>query len=150
MGKPQQHTFQTNYSTEYNPVTQAFQAEDIYNVLQHVSSNRRTMNPQIFGSSMFTRDVEGGEYAQFYSHEEEKYFYEIDQDLKYLESLEASNPAESTKTTDECSSAEWSIHTEAANSNINLTTQTRATDLCSGAGSEHRYPRVSSRKMNWL
>ncbi|KAK6513792.1 hypothetical protein TWF506_008228 [Arthrobotrys conoides] len=143
MGKPQQHTSQT----EYNPVTQTFQAEDIYNVLQHVSSNRRTMNPQIFGSSMFTRDLEGGEYAQFYSNEEEEYFHEIDRDLQYLESLEASNPAESTTTTDECSSAEWSLRTEAADSNINLATQTRSADLHS-SGSEHRYPRVSSRRKN--
>lgn len=97
---------------------------------------------------MFTRDIEGGEYAQFYSHEEERYFNEIDRDLKYLESLEASNPAESTTTTEECSSDEWSLQTEAANSNINLATQTRNMDLRS-SGSEHRYPRASPRRMNW-
>ncbi|KAK6498942.1 hypothetical protein TWF481_011513 [Arthrobotrys musiformis] len=155
MGKPQHNTgFQT---ASYNTRTeaQAFQAEDIYNVLQHVSSNRRTMHPHIYGSSMFTRDIEGasGEYAQFYSREEEKYISEIDRDLKYLESLEASNPTESISTTSEAySSDEWSLRTEAATSNITLTTQTRNTDLRSSSSrsSEHRYPRASSRRNNWV
>ncbi|KAK6523584.1 hypothetical protein TWF281_001565 [Arthrobotrys megalospora] len=150
MGKTQQIiasplAYQANYNAELQPPQTPFQAEDIYNVLQHVSSNRRTMNPHIFGSSMFTRDIEGGDYAQFYSHEEERFFDEIDRDLEYLESLEASNPAESTTTTDEYSSDEWSLQTQAAKSNINLATQTRNTDLRS-SGSEHRYPRSSPRR----
>ncbi|KAK6339745.1 hypothetical protein TWF718_009139 [Orbilia javanica] len=142
MNKPQQT--QANYGTEFESVPQVFQAEDIYNVLQHVSSNRKTMNPHIFGSSMFTRDFEGGEYAQFYSREEERYLNEIGRDLQYLESLEASNPTESITTT-ECSSDEWSLQTVAANSNISLATQMRNMDLHNNSGSEHRYPRVSSR-----
>ncbi|KAF3921161.1 hypothetical protein ABW21_db0201944 [Orbilia brochopaga] len=32
-----------------------FEAQDIYAVLQRVSSNRKTTDPRIFGSSMFTR-----------------------------------------------------------------------------------------------
>ncbi|KAK6352322.1 hypothetical protein TWF730_009152 [Orbilia blumenaviensis] len=84
------------------PTKQGF--EDIDTVLQCVISNRRTMNPHIFGSSMFTFRMEISEDTRVYSYEAEgKYFSQIDLDLRYLESLEASSSAESATTKDHSS-----------------------------------------------
>ncbi|KAJ6258612.1 hypothetical protein Dda_6659 [Drechslerella dactyloides] len=54
----------------------SFQAQDIYSVLQSVSSNRRTSDPQIFGSSMFTGRLNRSSAA----NDEYYYYDELEED----------------------------------------------------------------------
>ncbi|EWC44967.1 hypothetical protein DRE_01026 [Drechslerella stenobrocha 248] len=67
----------------------SFQAQDIYSVLQHISSNRRTANPQIYGSSMFTSPHDDADFEDYYAHygdlEDERYWDTAEQDLHFAE-----------------------------------------------------------------